>query len=469
MRTLSGRPAAATLFLASVGYLVFLVAALVWAHWSPEIVLGLTLGGIGVPLICLRPIVGVHLFVMTLYVESLFSENVLVMKAIGASILASWLLNVAVRRTTRLSLNLLIVAIALMVIWCGVTTIVARDAQEAISRTFQFAQLAVATLMFSSVLDTTAKIRSVYAAIVLWTCISTVIALVMYYVGMTPVASGLAHNRNALAMYIDFAIICSCVLYQVSESPAGKAIFLSIFPILFLGLALTLSRAGLIMLMLALLLVWFRLAREGRFFSVIGSTLAMVVLVSFLLPDAFWRRAGSIVPAIEHQEDTFGLRVKIWRVSLEIIKDHPIAGVGAGNFLMEFGRYAHGRFLWRHLSPHSSYVGMATETGLVGLGLFILVLLSGMGTARSAMRAGHLVGDSQVRLLAVVAEASIFAQIVGCFAGDGEVQKILWIMFGMALSLRRVGQDALARHPVSSSALRQQSAPVDGAAWGVVR
>ena len=467
MKTLRGRPAAAILILAGVIYLVLLTAGLVWLHLSPGIVLCLTLGGIAVPLLCLRPIIGAHLFVMTLYVESSFAQDVLVMKAIGAAVLTSWLLNVAVRRTVKLNLNALTVAMVLLVTWCGVTAIFAENAQMAILRTFQFVQLVVAALMFSSVLDTTSKIRGVYAAIVLWTCIATVVAIVMYYMGMTRVAQGFLQNRNALAMYIIIGIICAYVLYQAARSAVGKVIFLSTFPVFFLGIALTLSRTGLIMLMVALLLVWFRLARERRFF-VIGSTLVVLCLVSFLLPDTFWKRAGSIVPAIERQEDTFGLRVKIWKVGIQMVKEHPVTGVGGGNFLLSFGRYAEGRFLWRHLSPHNAYVGMAAETGLVGLGLLILVLLLGMATARSAIRAGIIAGNPEVRFFAVVAEVTIFANVVGCFTGDGEAQKIMWIMFGVALSLGRLGQEALEHHEAAPSVLQKKSLPVDAPAWGVV-
>jgi len=431
-------------------------------------VLFLTLGGIGVPLLCLRPMAGIHLFLMTLYVESSLTQDVLAMKAIGAAILVSWLLNVAVRRTVRLNFNALTISMALLVSWCGVTMLFAEDTHEALLRTFQFLQLAVAALMFGSVLDSVAKVRSVCAAIVLWTGISTIIALFMYYAGMTSVAQGLVLNRNALAMYVIVAIICAYVLYQASESPLLKAVYLSTFPIFFLGVALTLSRTGLIMLVLALLLVWFRLARERRFF-VIGSTLAVLCLVSVFLPDVFWHRADTIVPAIERQQDTFGLRVRIWKVGLEMVRDHPITGVGAGNFLLAFGRYAHGRFLWRHLSPHNTFVGMAAETGLVGLSLLVLVLLFGMTTARGAMRLGGLAGNAGVRFFAVVAEVSIFTQVVGCFTGDGESLKILWVMFGMALSLKLLGRESMERLESVSSARRHEAIPVGAAAWAPVR
>jgi O-antigen ligase len=468
MKVLKGKPTAALLALGGVIYVVLLAVALIWFHLSPDIVLALTLGGIAVPLFSLRPMVGIHAFLMTLYVENSFGENVLLMKAIGVMILVGWLLNVAIRRTIRLNLTPLIVVALLFVTWCGITTIFAEDSREAILRTFQFVQLAIAALMFSSVLDSTPKIRAVCVDIVVWTCVATLIAIGMYYLGITPIAMGFVHNRNLLALYINIAIVCAYVLYQAIQNPAGKIIVLSTFPIFFLGVALTLSRTGLITLVLTLVILWLRLARDRGVFA-IGSTLAVLCAISFMLPDAFWKRADSILPAIERQEDTFGLRVKIWKVGLEMFRDHPITGVGAGNFLSSFSRYAHGHFLWRHLSPHNGFVGVASETGAVGLALFVLILWFAMATARRAIRAGAVAREQQVKYFAVVAEVSVLAQIVGCFSGDGESLKLLWIMFGIALSLDRMGREALERRAIASTTFRREPKPIDAPAWGLVR
>jgi len=467
MKAVSGRPAA-ILVLCGVIYLVLLAAGLVWFHMAPEMVLGLTLAGIGVPLLCIRPMVGVHLFVMTLYVENAIGENILVMKAIGAATLVSWLLNFAIRRRLGLRPGVLMAAMAALVFWCGVTSIFAQDPREALLRTFQFLQLMVAALMFSSVLDSVRRIHSVFVAIVLWSSIATLIAVSMYYLGITPVAQGLIRNRNGLAMYINIAIVCAYVLFQAARTPLSKLAYLSTFPIFFLGVALTLSRTGLIMLLLALALVWLRLAKERKFF-VIGCTVLVLCVVGDFLPQDFWQRTDTIVPAIEHQQDTFGLRVRIWKVGLEMLKDHPITGVGAGNFLGAFSRYAHGRFLWRHLSPHNTFVGMAAETGWVGLILLILVLGLAMAEARTALRLGTIAENQGVRLFAVVAEVSIFAQIIGCFTGDGEVIKILWIMFGIAMSLRSRGLEAVAARKSTPAESPRKPIGMDAAAWAPVR
>src|SRR3989304_5970566 len=93
----------------------------------------------------------------------------------------------------------------------------------------------------------------------------------MYYLGMTPTASGLVGNRNLLATYINVAIVCAYLLHQETRDGARRIVLAACLPILFLGLALTFSRAGLIVLVFALVLVWYRAARQRKFLLLVGS------------------------------------------------------------------------------------------------------------------------------------------------------------------------------------------------------
>src|SRR5439155_19162078 len=62
-----GKPA---LFMAAMGYFVFLGLALIGWHQAPEVVLGLTLAGIGIGIMSLRPYLGLHVLILTLFVEN---------------------------------------------------------------------------------------------------------------------------------------------------------------------------------------------------------------------------------------------------------------------------------------------------------------------------------------------------------------------------------------------------------------
>ncbi len=420
-----------------MGYLALLFLALVWWHLSPEIVLALSVGGIGLMVISMRPYVGVHVFIMTLFVEYSFGsgEGITAMKLIGAVVLGGWLLNMGIQRKTGIRFDGFVIFLILFLAWCGVALAFAVDARVAMSRIFTFAQLALATLMFRSVVDTSEKMRGVHWSFVIWATVSTILAVAMYYLRMTPNASGLVGNRNLLATYINVAIVCAYLLYQETTDAARRLVLVICLPILFLGIALTLSRGGLIVLFLTLVFVWYRVARQRKFLLLVGS-IGMLCLVTLVLPAAFWERAGTIVPAIRKQEDTFGARLRLWRVALRMVEDRPAVGVGPGNYVVAYPRYARGGDLhYQRLVSHNAYVGMAAETGLVGLGLFLLIASFALREARRAVLAGRVLARSDLEIFGVIAEVCLLAVLMSGLSGNIEASKCLWMFYGLAVAM----------------------------------
>jgi O-antigen ligase len=82
-------------------------------------------------------------------------------------------------------------------------------------------------------------------------------------------------------------------------------------------------------------------------------------------------------------------RVALWKSALQMIRDHPLFGVGPDNFLYAF----RGRYLlpeaWQESSlshPHSVILDFAARLGLIGLGVFIWMQIAFWTTALRAMR-----------------------------------------------------------------------------------
>ena len=74
-------------------------------------------------------------------------------------------------------------------------------------------------------------------------------------------------------------------------------------------------------------------------------------------------------------------RVSLWKIAGKMIKDHPIRGVGNGNYYTLFGKYGK-KYpeLWynNHVNfpSHNSYLKVQSELGIVGIVSFVLLLLS---------------------------------------------------------------------------------------------
>jgi len=79
-------------------------------------------------------------------------------------------------------------------------------------------------------------------------------------------------------------------------------------------------------------------------------------------------------------ENTLNERIWLWRNSIEMVKRHPISGVGLGQWCIEFPRYSQTRKFRnsRELSflrPHNDYLWVLSEAGMPGLALYVAIFL----------------------------------------------------------------------------------------------
>jgi hypothetical protein len=79
-----------------------------------------------------------------------------------------------------------------------------------------------------------------------------------------------------------------------------------------------------------------------------------------------------------------GARYDYYRVALDVWKEHPVEGIGAGNFSEDY--IQRGRVGERPTSPHSIEFGTLVETGLAGAALLLLALGAGFVAAVGAAR-----------------------------------------------------------------------------------
>jgi len=98
-------------------------------------------------------------------------------------------------------------------------------------------------------------------------------------------------------------------------------------------------------------------------------------------------------------------------VTTDIIKTHPILGIGLGAFPVVYTRYDSRNGLYRLEQAHNDYLQVLSDGGIVGgvLGLLFVVLLFRMGFARRESRDDFRSG------VAIGALAGCFAVLVHSF------------------------------------------------------
>jgi O-antigen ligase len=111
-------------------------------------------------------------------------------------------------------------------------------------------------------------------------------------------------------------------------------------------------------------------------------SIVMVVIVAFVLFGCLYLRSNSIESLSRRIESIFtdtGARVPLWTKSLNLVKDNPLLGVGAGNWKIVFPSYGIDGlppqlFLRvQHQSPHNDYIWVFSEIGIMGLLSYLFI------------------------------------------------------------------------------------------------
>jgi O-antigen ligase len=115
----------------------------------------------------------------------------------------------------------------------------------------------------------------------------------------------------------------------------------------------------------------------GRSVPLLFALVASLAIGWFLAPASFRDRMGTVSSLDEDYNYTaYSGRQQIWQRGRQYILEHPVAGVGAGNFPIAEGDFA--AALGQHAkwsTAHNAYIQAFAELGLIGGGLFIAILL----------------------------------------------------------------------------------------------
>jgi O-antigen ligase len=187
----------------------------------------------------------------------------------------------------------------------------------------------------------------------------------------------------------------------------------------------------------------FGLPRRARRFLVGGWTAALALLVGGIAAapadHALARRFRSIFD--EASAEALGLpreggRLMIWRITAEMIGDHLLTGVGAGNFMLRLPEYFVDESLdfstvhtnW--LEPHNDFLWVFSEKGLPGILLFAGIFVA---AARALGRV--LVAPSPPTASASAVSTSAPSAATAAAPATGVVTADRWLALAAATGL----------------------------------
>lgn len=187
-------------------------------------------------------------------------------------------------------------------------------------------------------------------------------------------AAGTFGHPNLLAVFLATALAASGAV-MVGGRPQFRPVAAVAFIAALTGLALTLSRGGLLAAgaAVAVMLMWRPFRRMALVAVAVGAVALLIaggdVLGSSQTVDLVTKRLESVQYATQADP-----RSELWRGTPEIIGDHPLVGVGAGQFSGASAAYGL-RDPFSEYQPfehaHSIPLTVAAELGLLGLAAFL--------------------------------------------------------------------------------------------------
>jgi O-antigen ligase len=244
---------------------------------------------------------------------------------------------------------------------------------------------------------------------------------------------GTVGKPNGLAMLLAPLFLLNIALLSIKDMPGRRLRMLSV-ALGSLGLVFSGSRGAWLSCSVALLgyyvfLLWrFR----DRRWQLLGGAILFMAFVSILGGDYIRKRVSS------DDKNAAGSRIDIIGIAVEMIKAHPIVGVGANNYSNVMRRYLPKDFETRYVGQvHNTYLLVAAEMGLVGFAAAFLLMRSMLvealsSSCNSESRLQTALGLGLILVLVQVSVHSLFEAYIGKMA----IASILSLT-GMVAAVRR--------------------------------
>jgi O-antigen ligase len=198
-------------------------------------------------------------------------------------------------------------------------------------------------------------------------------------------APGSFGNPNWVAAFLAVLAPVSLGVARVARGRAARRALHTTLAVIILGTVATLSKGGVLALVVGLAAFWWldpRLARRIRWGSVVAATCLLAGVVGVGL-------AGGYLSQLPWTRG----RLFLWQAALLLIAQHPVTGVGLGGFVPAYPESAAAliggdRAAFMPLGSirftHNDLLQVAAEAGLPTAACFVLLLLCALGVALRA-------------------------------------------------------------------------------------
>ncbi|GAA0121634.1 MAG: O-antigen ligase family protein [Clostridium argentinense] len=256
-----------------------------------------------------------------------------------------------------------------------------------IMETFRFITYIGLIFIIKYEADNKARIKTIIRCFLLTTSFLCIFGIIQYF-------TGIGLNDKFTGLEASGTVIRITSTMQ-NPNGFGAYLVLAFFPIVMLSFSTKNNRLRGFYIVLSLLVLANLLLTASRN-SIIGLIIGFIVLgvlysykfllVFFLgIPVFLFDKSLLLRFANIKEEILNGPRVKLWQIARMMIKEHPIRGVGNGNYVSLYDEYVKKYPQYKYpdyhrFSSHNSYLKVQSELGIFGIAFFVSTLAASVRT-----------------------------------------------------------------------------------------
>ncbi|MCA9319281.1 MAG: O-antigen ligase family protein, partial [Planctomycetes bacterium] len=170
-----------------------------------------------------------------------------------------------------------------------------------------------------------------------------------------------------------------------------------------------------------------------------------------------WNRLRS---SFDERNTSVAERLVLWTNTAAIVQDHPVFGVGPGNFRVAYPAYAQSRrqhetgqlrLRRQPEKPHNEYLHVAAELGWPGLALFLAVIIGVLGQGWRAVSRSRKEGDDRRATCLTASLAVILLLLMISFVAfplrQTATRVVFWVLAGVLIREASVWRPPRLRAP----------------------
>jgi putative inorganic carbon (HCO3(-)) transporter len=340
-------------------------------------------------------------------------------------------------------------------IWCGIYVLInlfiSALSQNVVRSLISFMDndWVIFTVPFIVSLNLSARWRKiVFQALLVSAVLAALYGIFQFFSGLDIIRNKMlgpfgSHYRaeGAYGSFLTYAgnqlmvFACAYAAFLLSSNKRlEKTGYLAAAGILFISIVASESRGTWLAVPVILLIGLIAVPRKQLLYAT-GTLLAVAIVITLAVPEIS-SRALSIFNLAQNEA-----RLNLWKTSLAIISDHPLLGIGYGNFNDYVEIYRIPGYYDARGHAHNDYLNNAVMSGIPGLLAWLGIWVSWfIYTVRTYLKLPFQDDDKKIVLGTILALSGILlAALFQCFYTDLENNIVWWFMavIGLQISMAK--------------------------------